>query len=147
MKFSGYVSNRYSFKKIPGHKLYLYRNPRWRPKLKMAVGNVWNCLYFFISALQNLYSCGNVTDIEYKYINLKLNEHQDGRQNPRCLSKIERCNLSKIFVWTTILNFRIPACNFHDMLAIYTALPRDTRSTFIGIQDGGQNTKWLSGII
>ena len=30
-----------------------------------------------------------VKDIEYKYINSKLNEHQDGRQNPRCLSKIE----------------------------------------------------------
>ena len=37
-----------------------------------------------------------VKDIEYKYINSKLNEHQDGRQNPRCMPKIERCNLSKI---------------------------------------------------
>ena len=28
-------------------------------------------------------------DMEYKHINFKLNEHQDGRQNPRCLSKVE----------------------------------------------------------
>ena len=60
-------------------------------------------------------------DTEYKYINFKLNEHQDGRQNPRCLSIIERCNLSQILFWTTIFNFRIPACNFQDMLAIYIA--------------------------
>ena len=60
--------------------------------------------------------------IEYKYINLNLKEHQDDRQNPRCLSKIEWCNLSTIWFWTTIFNFRIPACNFQDMLAINTAL-------------------------
>jgi hypothetical protein len=30
-----------------------------------------------------------VKDIEYKYINSKLNEHQDGRQNPRLPSLLE----------------------------------------------------------
>ena len=63
-----------------------------------------------------------VKDTEYKYINFKLNEHQDGRQNSRCLPKIERCNLSKILFWKTIFSYRIPTCNFQDMLAINTAL-------------------------
>ena len=34
--------------------------------------------------------------IKYKYMNFKLNEHQDDRRNPICLFKIERSNLSKI---------------------------------------------------
>ena len=46
---------------------------------------------------------------------------------------------------TTIFHFRIPAWNFQDMLKIYIASKksRDTSCNSTGIQDGGQNSKWL----
>ena len=44
-----------------------------------------------------------------------------------------------------IVHFLIPAWNFQDMLAIGIASKKswDTSSTYTGIQDGGQNLKWL----
>ena len=46
---------------------------------------------------------------------------------------------------TTIFHFVIPAWNFQDMLTIYIASKksRDTSCNSTGIQDGGQNSKWL----
>ena len=117
------------------------QNSKWLPVMYDFV-YISLSLHYKIEIHVEMYA---VEDIEYKYINFKLNEHQDGRQNPRCLSIIERCNLSQILFWTTVFNFRIPACNFQDMLVICTSLQFswDTSSIFIGIQDGGQNSKWL----
>ena len=81
-------------------------------------------------------------------MNSKWKGNQDGRQIPKCLSKIDRYKWSQVFFWTTIFRFQIPAWNYQDMLAIYIASknPRDTSCNSTEIQDGGQNSKWLSAM-
>ena len=68
------------------------QNSKWLPVIKDVV-YISLSLHYKIDNHVEMYA---VEDIEYEYINLKLNEYQDGRQNPRCMPKIERCNLSKI---------------------------------------------------
>ena len=68
------------------------QNSKWLPVMYDVV-YISLSLHYKIYIHVEMYA---VKDIEYKYINFKLNENQDGHQNPRCLSKIERCNLSKI---------------------------------------------------
>ena len=84
-------------------------------------------------------------------MNFKWNVNQDGHQTPRYSFKIDRLNISQIQFQTNIFHFLIPACKFHDMLAIQFIqlqksedsgwCPQNTSSTFAWIQDGCQDTK------
>ena len=43
-----------------------------------------------------MYAVENIEDIEFKYMKSIKNKNQDGRQIPRCLSKIDQFNLSQV---------------------------------------------------
>ena len=62
--------------------------------------------------------------------------------------KLTDKNNHRFFSWKFIFRFRIPAWNYQDMLAIWIASnnPRYTCFNSTEIQDGGQNSKWLSAM-
>ena len=65
-------------------------------------------------------------------------------RNPQSMHKVSITYIVQAEC-TNIFHFVIPAPNFQDMLTIYIASKksRDTSRNSTGIQDGGQNSKWL----
>ena len=62
--------------------------------------------------------------------------------------KLTDINNHRFFFWKFIFRFLIPAWNYQEMLAIYIASKKLGTQvvTQTEIQDGGQNSKWLSAM-
>ena len=84
--------------------------------------------------------------IEIKCISFKLNENQDGRQILKCLPKTDRYTLSQVLMWTTlyfVFGYRYGSFMIY-FGNIYSSKSDGTQvSLLLGIQDGGQDSKWL----
>ena len=118
----------------------------------MAAGNVKCCLYLLLFALQNLYSYQNICykNREFKYLNCEWKKNQDGRQNSKCLPKIDRFYSSKDFVLYKYNQYLWYQHAFFRISAQYNNTAKkswDTCHTTTGIQDGGQNSKRLPAML
>ena len=73
------------------------------------------------------------------------NGNQDGRQIPKCLSKIDRYKLSQGFLWINYISFSDTGMEFSGYVGNILRFKnsRDKSCNSTGIQDGGQNSKWL----
>ena len=80
--------------------------------------------------------------IEIICTSLKVNENQDGCQIPKCLPKTDRYNVSQVLISfsdTSMGSYRIYVGNICSSKSAGTQV-----SLLLGIQDCGQDSKWLS---
>ena len=79
---------------------------------------MWKCVWY-----------ETYVDIKFKYMNSEWKENQDGRQNSKCLSKIDRFYSSKISFRTSVINIWIPAEIFQNIYVRNIIIQRKIHGT------------------